>query len=352
MGARRPFRTKPMAGSKTEPHPSLTVVMPVFNALPYLHESIASILAQSFGDFRLAIYDDHSTDGSFEAALEWAERDARISVTRGARRLGPSGSSNAAAALADTELVARMDADDIMVPERLETQLAALDRFPGAVMIGSTSDMIDGEGRLIWKARRPRIGGGHPPIVHPSILYRRTALEAIGGYRADSDYFEDRDLYLRIARHGQVVVINRPLLKVRFAGQHARLHDDPESVLLKLNRLYADDAAPGARLSPMPFYSIAHLAMIASQRPRIFGLMLRRASFARPQVALPAAALVGLAELSPWLARKTWQGATTVRGWFGPRAKPHEDIYVWNPEAPAVAVPGEKKAASAEAEAA
>jgi len=326
--------------------------MPVYNALPYLHEAIASTLAQSFRDFHLAIYDDHSTDGSYEAALEWAERDDRISVTRGGQRLGPSGSSNAAAALARTDLVARMDADDIMVPERLETQLAALERFPGAVMIGSTSDMIDGKGRLIWKARRPRIGGGHPPIVHPSILYPPTALEGIGGYRSDSDYFEDRDLYLRIAHYGQVVVINRPLLKVRFAGQHARLHDDPEAVLLKLNRLYADGDKAGKRLSPMPFYSIAHLAMIASKRPRIFGLMLRRASFARPHVAIPAAAIVGLAELSPWLARKTWQAATTVRGWFGPTAKPGEDVYVWNPAAPPVQTAEKTKAAPAEAEAA
>ena len=81
--------------------------------------------------------------------------------------------------------------------------------------------------------------------------------------------------------------------------------------------------------------------------------MLRRASFARPHIALPAAAIVGLAELSPWLARKTWQAATSVRGWLGPRAKPQDDIYVWNPDAPAAPVPeGEKKAASTGVEAA
>lgn len=338
--------------SKPDLAPSLTVVMPVFNALPYLHEAIASTLAQSFTGFRLAIYDDCSTDGSYEAALDWAGRDARITVVRGARRLGPCGSSNAAAALARTELVARMDADDVMVPERLEVQLAALARFPGAVLVGSTSDMIDAAGRIILKARRPRIGGGHPPIVHPSILYRRTAFEAIGGYRADTDYFEDRDLYLRIARHGQVVIIDRPLIKVRCAGQHARLHDDPEMVLRKLDRLYAHDASPGTRLSPMPFYSIANLAMIASKRPHIFGLMLRKLSFARPHVAIPVAAIVGLAELSPWLARKSWQAATAVRGWFEAKPKPHEEIYAWNPTALTPAPPAHETAAPAEAEAA
>jgi glycosyltransferase involved in cell wall biosynthesis len=309
----------------------LTVVMPVFNALPYLHESIASIMAQSYARFRLTIYDDHSTDGSYEAALEWADRDPRVSVTRGAQRLGPSGSSNAAAVLADTEFVARMDADDVMVPERLEAQLAALARFPDAVMIGSTFDMIDGKGRPIRKARRTGIGGGgaYPPIAHPSIFYRRTALEAIGGYRTNSDYFEDRDLYRRMAEHGQIVVINRPLIKVRYAGQHARLNDDLESVLRKLEWFYACDPAAEQRLSPMSFYSLAHLAMIASKRPHIFGLMLRKACFARPQTAVPIAAMVGLAELSPRLARSTWRAATAVRGLLATKPRSYEEIYVW-----------------------
>jgi glycosyltransferase involved in cell wall biosynthesis len=311
----------------------LTVVMPVFNALPYLHEAIASTMAQSYGRFRLAIYDDHSTDGSYEAALKWADRDPRVSVTRGARRLGPSGSSNAAAALADTEFVARMDADDVMVPERLETQLAALTRFPDAVMIGSTFGMIDGKGQRIREARRTCIGDGYLPIAHPSILYRRTALEAIGGYCTSSDYFEDRDLYRRMAVHGQILVIDRALINVRFAGQHARLNDDSESVLRKLDRFYACDPAAGQRLSPMSFYSVAHLAMIASKRPHIFGLMLRKACFAKPRTAVPLAAIVGLAELSPRLARSTWRAASAVRGMFAKRLQTHGEIYVWDPGA-------------------
>jgi hypothetical protein len=198
--------------------------------------------------------------------------------------------------------------------------------------------MIDGKGRRMGRPRRTGIGSGYPQIAHSSILYRRTALEAVGGYRTDSDYFEDRDLYLRMAEQGQIVVIDRPLIQVRFAGQHARLNDDPEVVLRKLTRFYACDPAGGERLSPMSFYSIAHLAMFASKRPRIFGLMLRRSDFTRLEVAIPAAAMVGLTELSPWLARKVWQAATAVRGWFGPPVQPPEEVYVWNPTAPAAKI--------------
>lgn len=312
----------------------MTVVMPVYNALPFLDEAIASIVAQTHRQFRLAIYDDHSTDGSYDAALAWAARDPRISVVRGAVRLGPSASSNAAAALASTELVARMDADDLMEPDRLEAQLAALAQFPGAVLVGSTFDMIDHRGHLIWRARPGRVGGDHPPIAHPSILYRRAAFDAIGGYRENTDYFEDHDLYLRIAKQGEVVVVNRPLIKVRFAGQHARLSDDPEAVLDKINRHYAPSEATGdarSRISPMAFYSIANLAMLSSRRPRILPLMLRRVSYRQPGLALIVTAIVALTEISPSLARAAWQNASAIRNRLEKKAASNPAVYVWNP---------------------
>jgi hypothetical protein len=319
-----------MSGS---PSP-VTVVMPVYNALPYLDEAIDSILRQTFTDFRLAIYDDRSTDGSYERALEWAGKDARVSVTRGTVWLGPCASSNAAAALATSELVARMDADDVAAPDRLEAELAAFAQFPDAVLIGSTFDMIDGYGRIMWKAQPGRTGGGLPPIAHPTIIYRRAAFEAVGGYRVDTDYFEDHDLYRRIARQGPIVVVNRPLLKIRFAGQHARLSHDPEAVLNKINRHYVErdkTGAPVGRLSPMTFYSIAVLAMLCSRRPRLFGLMLRKASFARPALALTVTAIVGLAELSPWFARQAWLAATAIRGLFETKAESDAEVYLWKP---------------------
>ncbi len=314
-------------------YPSLTVVMPVFNALPYLDEAIASVLGQSHADFRFAIYDDHSTDGSYDAALAWAKRDSRIMVVRGERRLGPTGSSSAAAALAKTEFVARMDADDVWTKDRLEAQLNALRQYPDAVLIGSTFDMIDSNGRLMLKASSGRTGGDHPPIAHPSILYRRAAFEAIGGYRQNTDYFEDRDLYLRMGSYGRFVVVNRPLIHVRFAGQHARLSDDPEGVLGKIDKHYTrrESGETPARFSPMTFYSITNLAMLSSQRPGIIGLMFRKMSFARPLLAITVIAIVVLAEISPKLARKAWQLVSSIRGAFEKSAEPHADIYVWTP---------------------
>lgn len=298
----------PETPASVSPAQSLTVVMPVFNAMPFLDLAIVSILAQTHNDFRLAIYDDHSDDGSYELALVWASRDLRISVVRGDRRLGPSGSSAAAAALASGQFVARMDADDIATPDRLVIQLQALLDDPGAVLVGSVFDMIDSEDRLIRPAAFGNIRGTSPPFAHASIFYRRTAFEAAGGYRGETDYFEDQDLYARIAKIGRILVIDRPLIKLRFAGQHARLRDDRAQVLELISRHYhpvggnpADN--PRKLIEPLAFYSVGVLAVMGLERPKLLGMMLRRGSFARPFIAVTVMAFIALAEIWPQLAR-------------------------------------------------
>lgn len=315
--------------------PSVTVVMPVYNALPWLDAAIESMLTQTLGDFALAIYDDHSSDGSYERALEWAARDQRISVSRGTRRLGPSASSQAAAMLARSEFVARMDADDISHPERLAQQLAALQADPGAVLVGSTIEMIDGKGKVIRAATPGRIAGKAPPFAHPSIMYRRHAFDAAGGYRPGTEYFEDLDLFRRMAGQGRILVINRPLLQLRFAGQNARLTDDRMAVLRRVERQYghgwseADDA-PDHRIAPLAFYSLAVLSILTLQRPHLVGMMLRHASFAKPLVAMAVLAMVTVAEVSPLLARGigdalSWWRERRTAGRFVPG-----EVYRWD----------------------
>lgn len=286
----------------------ITVVIPVFDALPYLDRAIESVLAQSMSEFRLAIYDDHSSDGSYERALEWGRRDARIDVTRGDRRLGPSGSSAAAAALATTEFVARMDADDLAHPDRLAFELEVLLKHPAAVMVGSIFDMIDGDDRIVRSATPGSRTGGNPPIAHASIFYRRSAFEVAGGYREGTDYFEDQDLYRRMASVGEILIIDRPLIQLRFAGQHARLRDDRIGVLQQINRLYrpmgaASAPEPEHGIAPLAFYTVGVLSALGLVRPRLFGLMARHSTLDRPFLAFGIMAFIALAELSPRLAR-------------------------------------------------
>lgn len=312
------------------PPPVLTVVMPVYNALPYLDEAIESILAQTHRDFVFAIYDDHSSDGSYEAALAWAAKDNRIRVTRGSDRLGPCASSVAAAALADSEFVARMDADDVAMPTRLEAQLAAFSRHPEATLVGSTFIMIDSAGRCIRRATPGRILGRAPPFAHSTIMYRKQHFDAAGGYRPQTDYFEDLDLYFRLAARGRLLVVNTPLIALRFAGQNARLRDDRAEVLRKIDRLYHDDPR-NPKISDLAYYSVAVLSILGLQRPRMLGEMIRNASFSHPVRASVILTMVGIAEVSPRLARLIGHAVSAVRERLMMRKLGADTVLEWSP---------------------
>jgi glycosyltransferase involved in cell wall biosynthesis len=312
--------------------PELTVVMPVHNAGPYLDLAIESILKQTFREFRFAIYDDASSDGSYERVCAWSERDARIAMTRGSARLGPRASSQAAAELAASALVARMDADDVAHPERLELGLAALIANPAAILVGSTYELIDGDGRIVRSAESRRILGHSPPFAHASILYRRDAFNAAGGYRAGTDFFEDRDLYQRMAKQGALLVINRPLLGLRHAGQNDRLRHEPLSVVRQIDRHYHaldKPAAPHARVSPIAFYSVAVLQILSLSRPRLLAPMLIHSQVFPLHRYLGVAVLIAVAEVWPRLARSFGFAVMKLRESLARRRLTPGGVYAW-----------------------
>src|SRR3954471_2803022 len=109
--------------------PRVSVVMPVHNAMPFLDVAVESILGQTFRDFEFVILDDASTDGSTQRLREWAARDGRIRLLEEKHNLGPALSSERVARAARAPIVARMDADDVSHPKRLEEQLDVLARF-------------------------------------------------------------------------------------------------------------------------------------------------------------------------------------------------------------------------------
>src|SRR5882672_10272667 len=116
-------------------NPLISVVMPVYNALPFLDESITSILGQTLTEFEFVIYDDGSTDGSTEVLREWSRKESRIRLFESNTRLGLSGSSNAVVSKARAAIVARMDADDISHPDRLKRQWEIIDNHPEIAVV-------------------------------------------------------------------------------------------------------------------------------------------------------------------------------------------------------------------------
>jgi glycosyltransferase involved in cell wall biosynthesis len=313
---------------------TVAVVMPQFNAMPFLDAAIQSIVGQTKADFELCIYDDHSTDGSYECAKSWSMRDSRIRLARGKQRLGPVGSSNAAMAMTEADIVARMDADDVAHPDRLAQQYAVLCAYPDAALVGSTFRLINRTGKLLSTATADRCLMTDFPLCHPSIMVRRAAFVAAGGYQARTDYFEDMDLYARIAMHGRCLVIRQPLIDVRMAGQHSRLLDDRTTVVAQLDRLSRLSAASGIvsqRRSANAVKSIAQLHAYNLERPNLIGYMLKKGSFADIGSAMTALAFITMAQISPTITFSLIQAAWQRRERKASIALGDQTLFQWEP---------------------
>lgn len=211
----------------------VSVVMPVRNALPFLDAAIESILGQTHADFEFVIGDDGSTDGSSERLQDWKRRDRRIRLLRnGGQCLGPAGSSNWVAHAAAHPLIARMDADDISMPDRLHAQVQAFRRHPDAVVVGSMCDYLDDSGRRVGGRNRSVFRNKHAifPCAHGALMFRRDVFERVGGYRADCDYWEDIDLFLRMEREGPVLILPEVHYRYRYSTTSSRQVSDEARV--------------------------------------------------------------------------------------------------------------------------
>ena len=170
--------------------PALSVVLPVHNGMPYVEESVRSLLAQTFADFELVIGDDGSSDGTSAVLARLAAQDARIRVLR---REAPSGLAHSANWLVrETRcpIVAIAHADDRSYPERFARQMAILRGAPDIDLVGTLWDGIDEEGRQVRPGDFWRLLKRSPfaPFSHSSIMFRRASFERAGGYRPQAEY--------------------------------------------------------------------------------------------------------------------------------------------------------------------
>ncbi len=138
--------------------------MAVYNGGRYLPEAIESILAQTFTDFEFLILDDGSTEDVLRALREYELKDPRVKV-RSRPNKGLTRSLNELFAWSSGEFLARMDSDDVALPERFALQVEALRRDPSLVCVGGTFQLIDGEGRVLTTLK--------PPPDHAEIQRRR-----------------------------------------------------------------------------------------------------------------------------------------------------------------------------------
>jgi glycosyltransferase involved in cell wall biosynthesis len=208
--------------------PLVSVCMPVYNAERYIADAVESILNQTLGDFEFLI-EDNSTDATTGILRRYAKRDPRIQLDiRPKRRLVSV--LNEQIGRARGEFIARMDADDIALPERFQKQVDYLQAHPECDVVGSRVWEVDADGdplsESVTLSEHEDIDAFHfrmagPALVHPSIMMRRDAVLAVGSYRNFA--IEDVDLYLRLAERGRIARVPEFLLKYRIHSANLSL---------------------------------------------------------------------------------------------------------------------------------
>lgn len=202
--------------------PRVSVLMGVHNGAASLGEAITSIVGQTYQRWELIVVDDGSTDASLAIAESWLARDRRIRVVQHPANQGLAVALNKAFSISRGELIARMDADDVSLPERLQRQVEFLDGHPTVAVVGTGAHFVDMDGN--------DLGPGHllqehgdiaaniyrtSAFIHPSVMMRRGFLEALGGYDGRLQRAEDADLWLRGYRHFRYHNMPEPLIRCR-----------------------------------------------------------------------------------------------------------------------------------------
>lgn len=203
--------------------PAVSVLISVYNAERYLREAMDSVLAQTFGDFECVVIDDGSRDGSLAILREYESRDGRLRLISRPNK-GLTVSLNEGLAACRGEFVARMDADDVCLPERFEKQVAFLRADADVVVVGASVELVDPYGVHIGLVNYPTdhaaidtrlLKGEGGVLPHPATMLRLSAVRAVGGYREQFNNSEDLDLWLRLAEAGRVANLSDVLLKYR-----------------------------------------------------------------------------------------------------------------------------------------
>lgn len=198
----------------------ISIVMPVYNAAPFLKEAVDSLLNQSFCDFELIAVDDASTDASLGILLSYD--DPRIVVLKNATNLGNYPSRNKGMSVAKGKYICVMDADDIAMPDRLEIQFRFLETHPEILACG-TAYRIIGEDKVYtgvqdYKSIQKTLLINNC-FLHPSICFRSNILEKIGMYNENYVYASDYDFLCKIVLTGSVVNLPDVLMKYRWHSE-------------------------------------------------------------------------------------------------------------------------------------
>lgn len=243
-----PLRPRMSLLSRDSLTPAISVLMPAHNAGRFLAPAIESILAQTWPHFEFIIIDDASTDGTRERIAAYAARDRRIRNCPNDENLGVVRTLNRGLSLARAPWIARMDADDLSRPERLERQLAAVAAQPDAGWVTCPFDLIDEHDRLVPGWRGICFQQELLPFfllfynrlsAHGQVMYSKALVRSLGGYNELFPLSEATELWLRLVRAAPCAVVKQPLYAWRAAN--------PNSVSRRRTFRYAEASIQACR---------------------------------------------------------------------------------------------------------
>jgi len=203
--------------------PKVTVLMSVYNGEKYLKEAVESILNQTFRDFEFIIINDGSTDSTPAILAHYQQLDDRICVYH-QKNQGLIASLNRGCQLAQGKYIARMDADDVSLPERLARQVDYMEAHPEIGVLGTWIGPIDENSKPLrtWHPPTPTSPGlvrwsllFWNCVAHPSVVMRRDVIEPLGFYRREAIHTEDYDLWARAWFTTQIANIPEILVRYR-----------------------------------------------------------------------------------------------------------------------------------------
>lgn len=245
--------------------PLVSVIMSVRNGLPYIGETIESVLAQSLTDFEFIIVDDGSTDGTSDAVRRFD--DPRIALIEQVNT-GVAVARNRATASSSGKYLAVIDADDRWLPDKLAHQVAFLEDNPDHVAVGGFTDVIDYDGTYIYTEKKPvenadivRIQNLRNPWTHSAVMYTRRAYDAVGGYYEPvRQYIVDYMLMFQLSLHGKVHQLPEVVVQYRIV---------PTALSAKANSKEFDEIAHRAiQAGTMPAEDLQRICELKASEDR------------------------------------------------------------------------------------
>jgi glycosyltransferase involved in cell wall biosynthesis len=244
--------------------PEVSVCIPVYRGEAFLAETIRSVLHQTFDDYELVLLDNASTDETPRIARSFG--DPRIRVVTNATTISQPDNWRKAVELCRAPLIKLVCADDLLYPQCLEQQVAAMAADPGLALVAARRNMIDERGHVLVRCRGLRglvgerpgvevarrvVRSGANPIGEPGgVLFRRADYEAVGGWHPDRRWAMDLDLWIRLLSRGRFLGLAETLAAFRVGGQS--LSADNDASIYGDQRAIVDQVSATPRLRVRP----------------------------------------------------------------------------------------------------